>query len=99
MAQLPQRRSKQPWHAVAIVPRGSACEHAIAMSGTRFLSSTAPPLPLPDCPFAGTCTCVYRHFADRREGPRRSSELSGMRSSRPERERRAGRGRRKEDAQ
>jgi hypothetical protein len=101
MAQTPQqRRIKDSWHAVGILPRGKACEHALALAGTRFLSKDAPPLPLPDCPNGGSCTCVYQHFADRRQGPRRAAEMEdGMRGSRPNTERRIGRGRRKQDAE
>jgi len=91
------RSSKKPWHAVSLVPRGGACEQAVALGNRRFLSREAPPLPLPDCPFANRCNCVYRHHADRRAGPRRSEDETGRRSTRDTGERRAGRGRRAND--
>jgi len=94
----PVRHRKEPWHAVSVVPRGEVCDHVLALKDTRFLSAEAPPLPLPDCPYASTCRCVYKHFADRRAGPRRNEELTGNRSGRPNVERRIGRGRRKTDA-
>jgi hypothetical protein len=87
----------QPWHAVSIVPRGAACNEAIALREKRFLSPQAPQLPLPNCPHKDHCSCIYKHYADRREGPRRISEREGVRMGRPSTERRAGRGRRKED--
>jgi hypothetical protein len=98
MAQ-PRRRPKEPWHAVSIVPRGKACEQAIGLREKRFLSKEAPTLPLGDCPHKETCSCVYKHYADRREGPRRMEEREGVRMGRPETERRGGRGRRREDGE
>ncbi len=97
MARSSGRSSKQPWHAVSIVPRGAACELAVALRERRFLSSEAPQLPLPDCPSANKCQCVYRHYTDRRAGPRRSSDDTGFHSARSDDERRAGRGRRGDD--
>ncbi len=95
----PVRPRKESWHAVSLIPKGEACDPVLALKGTRFLSDQAPPLPLPDCPYASTCRCVYQHFADRRAGPRRQEEMTGSRSVRPNVERRIGRGRRKTDAQ
>jgi len=92
-----KRRGKQPWHAVSIIPRGNACEPVLALHERRFLSTEAPLLPLPDCPNPGGCRCIYRHFTERRAGPRRSFEESGIRGARPSAERRHGRGRRSSD--
>jgi hypothetical protein len=94
-----KRSSKHPWHAVAIVPRADACEPAVAIRGKRFLSPDAPSLPLQDCPNPSACKCVYQHHEDRRTGPRRASELSGLRTARPQQNRRAGPGRRKRDGE
>jgi hypothetical protein len=92
------RSNKQPWHAVSIVARGAACEQAVALRDRRFLSGEEPPpLPLPDCPFRHRCSCIYRHHSDRRAGPRRSVDETGIRSMRTTDERRAGRGRRSGD--
>jgi hypothetical protein len=96
----PRRRPKEPWHAVSIVPRGGACEQSIALREKRFLSKEAPPIPLSDCPRKQSCTCVYKHYADRRAGPRRmEEERDGVRMGRPQVERRGGRGRRREDGE
>jgi hypothetical protein len=91
------RSRKQAWHAVSVVARGAACEQALALRDRRFLSKEAPGLPLPDCPFRERCKCTYRHHTDRRAGPRRSGDESGLRSTRTTDERRAGRGRRTSD--
>jgi hypothetical protein len=97
MARSSGRFSKQPWHAVRIVPRGAACEAAVALRERRFLSTAAPRLPLADCPTSASCECIYHHYADRRAGPRRSSDDTGFHKARSDDERRAGRGRRSDD--
>lgn len=84
---------------MSIVPRGSACEEAVALREKRFLSKEAPRIPLGDCPRKAQCTCVYKHYVDRRAGPRRIEEREGVRMARPSTERRGGRGRRREDGE
>jgi hypothetical protein len=55
-------------------------------------------LPLAECSTPGTCTCVYKHHADRRAPPRRQDERDGLRrGGRVEQERRLTRDRRKID--
>ena len=92
--------SKTPsrWSAVSILPGSISCGAARALKGQRFLSGEAPRIPLSECTSAANCRCVYRKFADRRAGPRRGEDQSGMRrvgTSGPER--RVGRGRRSSD--
>lgn len=94
---MPVSSGRLRWHAVSIVARGAACEQAMALRDRRFLSKEAPRLPLPGCPFGDRCKCRYRHHADRRVGPRRSVDATGVRSTRTTTERRAGRGRRASD--
>jgi hypothetical protein len=72
-------RASSDWHAVAIRPKGQSCEAVQARRATRFLSSDAPRLPLPECSTSDTCTCVYKHHADRRVEPRRQDEKDGLR--------------------
>lgn len=60
-------RVVNPFHAVAIVPGSQCCEAARQLDGTRFLSTEAPPLPLPHCG-ADACRCRYAHHSDRRVG-------------------------------
>lgn len=62
------------FRAVAIVPGARACQVAKRFAKHRFLVSDAPQPPLAGCEFAGTCTCVYRKFSDRRTDYRRSSD-------------------------
>lgn len=62
------------YHAVEIRPSGPACATARAFRGKRFLSSEAPPIPLPNCS-QKQCSCVYVHYEDRRVGQRRDGYL------------------------
>lgn len=63
-----------PWHAVGILCGKPSCRAAMAARKIRFLSAEAPQLPLSGCTQSKTCTCKYKHFADRRAGPRRVTE-------------------------
>lgn len=91
-------RSASPWHAVAIKPKGQCCEAVQAHRSARFLPGDAPRLPLPECNTSDTCTCVYKHHADRRAQPRRQDEKEGVRrSGKAEHERRLTRDRRQTD--
>lgn len=86
------------WHAVAIRPRGSGCDAVQSCRSNRFLSSEAPRLPLEQCSASDTCTCVYKHHADRRAQPRRQDERDGLRrSAKVAQERRLARDRRSTD--
>jgi hypothetical protein len=66
------------YKAIAIKPPSSACEHARALAGKRFLVAEAPKLPLPSCD--QRCTCIYQSFSDRRDESRRASDI-GITSS------------------
>jgi hypothetical protein len=91
-------RASSHWHAVAIKPKGQCCDAVEARRTTRFLSGDAPRLPLPECSTSDTCTCVYKHHADRRAQPRRLDEKDGLRRSvKVEQERRQTHDRRKTD--
>lgn len=84
------------FHAVAIRPGDDSCEHVYRWTGRRILSSDAPTLPLRGCT-AHTCTCQYKHFADRRAGPRRTTDHFNLPVEFSGSERRLGRGRRATD--
>jgi hypothetical protein len=93
-----------PWHAVAISTGVSCCKASVFLRQTRFLSSQAPPLPLQGCSQPKSCVCKYKHFGDRRSGPRRVTEselfqnaLSRHKAAAWTQERRARRGRRATD--
>jgi hypothetical protein len=85
------------WAAVSVVTTGGGCEAARALKGKRFLGADAPRLPLNECATPGACRCAYRKYADRREGPRREEEETGMRRSITQADRRVRRGRRSTD--
>lgn len=92
------KKARSPWHAVSIISTSGSCGAARALKGRRFLSADAPRLPLAECPLAATCRCVYRKHADRRSGPRREDEKTGLRRvPASEQERRRKRGRRSAD--
>lgn len=59
-----------PYHCVAIRYRDGACPAVQRLSGQRFLSKEAPPIPLPACN-AASCRCRYVHFEDRRQNDER----------------------------
>lgn len=88
---------KNAFHAVAVVPGARACQAALEATGVRFLSRQAPKLPLSGCDRT-QCTCSYRHYPDRRTGPRRSADFfSHQARSNVGEERRKSRGRRSTD--
>lgn len=67
-------RVTNPWHAVAVSSSAACCRASVAARHTRYLSTEAPPLPLAGCTQAGSCTCKYKHYSDRRIGPRRTTD-------------------------
>jgi hypothetical protein len=86
------------WNAVSVIPATGGCEAARGLKGRRFLSADAPRLPLPQCASPVTCQCVYKKYADRRAGPRREAEQTGLqRAVETGQERRRKRGRRSTD--
>ena len=84
------------WHAVSVFNASVACPAATELLSKRFLPPDAPRLPMANCAWPSKCACIFRHYADRRAGPRRASERG-----RPWRavvpERRNLRGRREDD--
>jgi hypothetical protein len=78
-------RMTNPWHAVVVSSGMSCCHASIVARNTRFLSREAPALPLIGCTQPKSCTCKYKHYPDRRAGPRRAtdSELYRNALSRP----------------
>jgi len=93
----PMKKPPSKWHAVTIVLRESSCAAAALCRNTRFLSGDAPRLPLSQCPHPGDCPCTFRHYEDRRAGPRRSSDLGGRGSGKTANNRRSSAGRRAND--
>jgi hypothetical protein len=75
----------------------NACPAAKEVALVRLLSVEAPRLPMKNCDRPDQCTCRYRHFDDRRQGPRRHVEDTGIRKPWEDKERRRMRGRRDSD--
>jgi hypothetical protein len=89
---------KPQWRAVEIVAPRSACPAAQSLKAKRFLSADAPALPVPECIRPGECRCIYKKHTDRRDGPRREDEDTGIRRFvLPSEDRRARPGRRESD--
>ena len=93
-AQSPEAKS---WHAVDILPGPLFCPEVKRLGGCRFLAGKAPRLPIPDCSTRWRCRCVYRHFLDRRLGPRRADERGRPALAWLSKNRRERRGRRADD--
>src|ERR1700676_2854237 len=89
--------SKEPWHAVSVMAGLTTCPAAEGLRGQRFLADEAPRLPLLECSLSVRCTCIYRHFSDRRHSPRRETDRGMFPRPRMGEERRELRGRRSSD--
>ena len=63
------------FHSVSIRLSKNACAAAEDLSGRRFLATTAPTLPLPECD-ADDCICRFEHHKDRRSGKDRRNPFS-----------------------
>jgi hypothetical protein len=63
-----------PWHAVGVSSGKPCCRASVAARTIRYLSKEAPTLPLYDCTQPKSCTCRYKHYSDRRSGPRRTTD-------------------------
>ncbi|HET8584367.1 MAG TPA: hypothetical protein VFM89_01390, partial [Casimicrobiaceae bacterium] len=60
---------------MSLIGGAQACNAVVLIRARRFLPHEAPRFPLGDCTMPSRYQCVYRHYADRRTGPR----LSGVR--------------------
>lgn len=63
------------YHSVSVRQSAAACKVAKTILEQRFLSAEAPLLPLQGCNTPNSCRCRYRHFSDRRDGPRRDRDV------------------------
>jgi hypothetical protein len=87
---MEHRCVSNPYHAVGVVPASGCCKAVAELKGRRFLSATAPKLPLPACD-AASCRCRFMHFEDRREGEdRRERTMDARGHSMPDRRRSRG---------
>jgi hypothetical protein len=66
---VPERvANPHPFHAVSIRPGLMSCHRAGKLRNIRFLSRTAPCIPLPGCDMSKECTCHFDKHNDRRRG-------------------------------
>ncbi len=72
---LRRKGSSTEYHSVSIKLSKNACAAAEDLSGHRFLATTAPTLPLPECD-ADDCICYFEHHEDRRSGNDRRNPFS-----------------------
>ena len=72
---LRRKGSTTEYHSVSIRLSKNACAAAEDLSGRRYLATTAPILPLPECD-ADECTCRFEHHEDRRTGKDRRNPFS-----------------------
>lgn len=96
---MPGDSPRLRYHCVTVIPGDHSCFAAREMKGIRILSAEAPRLPLETCDHPSECDCTYKHFNDRRAGPRRASERGMLANPWPntERRNRSRRGRRETD--
>jgi hypothetical protein len=64
-SRVEHRRVANPYHAVSIETGPRSCAKAREMEGRRYLSASAPMLPLAGCT-SPVCQCRYAHHQDRR---------------------------------
>jgi len=93
------RKSRLKYQCVEIVAAARGCEAARSLKGIRLLSADAPRLPLATCDRPSDCECIYQHFNDRRQGPRRDDDTATIRAGHKGAERRKRLGRRDSDYQ
>jgi hypothetical protein len=95
---MADKTPKLKYRGVEVIAAGGACDAARALAHLRLLTADAPPrLPLAACDQPEGCKCIYRHFDDRRQGPRRENEHAQVPIPHSGRERRTWRGRRDTD--
>jgi hypothetical protein len=68
------QKARLRYHCVEIIAGPGGCKAAVELKKVRLLSADAPRLPLATCDTPGQCDCRYRHYDDRRAGPRRGAE-------------------------
>lgn len=75
-AENPRGTTKSCYRGVQVVANGDECCLAVkTIANERYLLDETPMLPLSLCDVA-VCNCTYERFDDRREGFRRTSDIT-----------------------
>jgi len=75
-AEEPPKLTKPCYRGVQVVANGDECCQAVkTIANERYLLEDTPMLPLSLCDVA-VCNCTYERFNDRREGFRRTSDVT-----------------------
>jgi hypothetical protein len=90
-------KARLRYHCVSIVGGPNCCPAVKEMALLRLLSAEAPRLPIKTCDRPETCNCKFRHYDDRRAGPRRATEGARVSATQVGDDRRRRRGRRDAD--
>jgi hypothetical protein len=96
---MPGGKPSLKYRCVEVIAAANGCDAARSYKGIRLLSVDAPRLPLATCDRSSDCKCIYRHFSDRRQGPRRDNEHAKLPAGHKGAERRKRLGRRDSDFQ
>ena len=67
-------KPKMKFRCVEVIAPVTSCNAARSLQSQRLLSAEAPRLPLATCDRPSDYKCIYRHYNDRRQGPRRDNE-------------------------
>jgi hypothetical protein len=65
---------KTKYHAIRVIPCEKACNHAKLILSKVFLINELSQLPLDNCQKMNECTCIFKHFDDRRADEGRRSD-------------------------
>ena len=90
-------KSRPKYRGAEVIALAGACDAARSLKNVRLLSAEVPLLPLKTCDRPPACKCIYRHFEDRRQGPRREDDDALVPVAYHGIEQRRGRGRRESD--
>lgn len=94
---MASRTPRLRYHAVSVVSGPTACAAVKQLKNVRVLSAEAPRLPLANCDCPAACQCTYRHYDDRRAGPRRALDRGRLAGPWSATDRRRSTGRRDSD--
>jgi len=71
---LVSEKVKTKYHAVRVIPCDKACDTARLISSKIFLTNELSQLPLESCQKTNECTCIFKHYDDRRADESRRND-------------------------